>query len=79
MCKSNCVKRDLLRKGTNLTLVNLREIASSVESTDEQMKQMTLSGTSGGVNCVDNKPKLRAKSRMSTRNCTRMPVKKHYQ
>ena len=35
MCKSNRVKRELLRKGTNLTLVNLREIARSVESTDE--------------------------------------------
>ena len=57
MCKSNRVKRELLRKGTNLTLVNLREIARSVESTDEQMKQMTSSGASGGVNRVDNKPK----------------------
>ena len=57
MCKSICVKRELLRKGTNLTLVNLREIAHSVEYTDEQMKQMTSSGASGGVNHVDNKPK----------------------
>ena len=56
MCKSNRVKREL-RKGTNLTLVNLREIARSVESTDEQMKQMTSSGASGGMNRVDNKPK----------------------